>query len=143
MRRPRNWKRSTPRCRRRWNEFAILPSRGTPSPKKPEPPTGLNFRDKQPILLRAGSKVGQKGVHPLCFSKSAQVVLDQWFAERPKTSVCRELKRQGLRTCVNARKRSVVRRGRLSSQTSITSGEVDVNNDLSCGNSNERIVRSN
>lgn len=44
--------------------------------------------------------IGKTGVYPLCFSKSAQGVLNQWFANLWKTGVCRLLKIRGLRECV-------------------------------------------
>jgi len=44
--------------------------------------------------------IGKTGVYPLCFQKSAQASLNQWFANIQKTGVCRLLKMRGLRECV-------------------------------------------
>src|SRR5579871_6816322 len=78
------------------------------------------------------------GTSPPCFAKSGEVAWNQRVAEGLKIRVCRRLKRKGLRTCVNGRKRFAVRRGRSSSRTSIACGRVLVNDDLSDGNSNAR-----
>lgn len=71
---------------------------------------------------------------PLCFSKSGEVALNQEVADWSKTRACRRLKRMGLREGV---RRGSVRRGKVTSRTSIAQREVLVNNDLGDGNSNE------
>src|SRR5579863_91459 len=88
--------------------------------------------------VRRSSEMGRKGVRPPCFAKSGEVVWNQRVAEGLKIRVCRRVKRKGLRTCVNGRKRFAVRRGRSSSRTRITRGRVLVNDDLLDGNSNAR-----
>ena len=81
-------------------------------------------------LTRPRSEVGRKRAHPLGFWRSVQVVVNQWVGDRRKTSVRRRLKgkESGER---------LVRRGRVSSRRRVARRGVHVNNDLSCGNSNE------
>ncbi len=92
---------------------------------------------------KGGSEMGRKGVHPLCFLKSGEVAWNELVAEGWKTRVCRWLKRRGLRSRESSQEWCEVRRGGYDSRRRIARIEVHVNNDLSCGNSNERMSGSN
>ena len=76
----------------------------------------------------ASSEMGRKGGTPLCSLKSAEVDWNQGVVGIQKTGVCRRLKGKDLRE-------GVFRRWRVSSQTSIASSRVLVNDDLVSGNS--------
>ena len=102
---------------------------------------GNVVRDPCPVIRdgeETSSEMGRRGVYPLCFLKSVEGACNQWVADGWKTSVCRRLKRRDLRGRVNAVCGGAVRRGRVSSRTSITCAGVLVNDDLLHGNSNER-----
>jgi len=63
------------------------------------------------------------------------VAVNQWVGEAGKISVCKRMKGKRL-------EERPVRSGRLISRTSVTRLRVRVNNDLSCGNSNEEFERA-
>jgi hypothetical protein len=48
--------------------------------------------------------MGSFGVHPLWFSKSAEVLENEWVAEALNSRVCKLLKVQGFAVCVNVRR---------------------------------------